>query len=335
MAGGGGTRLFPLSQKGEGRLPKQFLSVIDSETLLQKSILRVPAEYDVCVIPEEVYTGTVLEQSRQIDRQVTVISEPFGCNTAAAILYVSALALPEDGILCFIPADHEMDAEIFERLLRDAVALAEEQSKVITIGITPAGPETNYGYIKTLEGDGGISLPVEQFVEKPDLEKAREYIADGGYYWNAGIFAAKASVFIDNARKQCPRILEPLLEAADQQSPMTQKKAYEFIKEQRLNKSIDYALMEKIADEMLLVPAPSELDWNDLGNFEALQRYMVPDARDNRAFSETEVHFDGSDSVSVCNYTDNPVFIREMDHVLVVVTDQGILIRPKSTGSNE
>ncbi len=328
MAGGGGTRLYPLSQTEEGKLPKQFLSVIKGPTLLQKAIARIPEAYDVTVIPEERYGKTVLLQAKAIDRSVELIEEPFGCNTAAAILYTAALQEDSQRVLCFIPADHEMDTAVFRDLLARAVTTAEKEDRMVTIGIQPTKPETNYGYIKIANDQEERTVcEVERFVEKPDKEKATAYLADGGYYWNAGIFAAKASVFIESAKAVCPDLLNPLLSAADRSDPMTQVDAYTSLKRSNLNKSIDYALLEKIADSILLIPAPVELLWNDLGNWESLRTYMDIDSNDNAEF-DNSVTFEASNSVTVCNYTDLPVVVRGIEKMLVVVTDQGILVRP-------
>ncbi len=328
MAGGGGTRLYPLSQTEEGKLPKQFLSVIKGNTLLQKAIARISESYDVVVIPEERYSKVVIEQAEAISRSVELIDEPFGCNTAAAILYTAALQQDPQRVLCFIPADHEMDTDVFRELIDRAVAVAEKEDRMVTLGIKPTKPETNYGYIKIVEGQSDKSTcEVERFVEKPDSKRAAAYLEDGGYYWNAGIFAAKASVFIESAQAVCPDILAPLLKAADPSDPMTQTDAYTSLKSQKLNKSIDYALMEKIADSILLIPAPVELLWNDLGNWESLRAYMSLDESENAVF-EDNVTFENSHGMTVCNYTDLPVVVKGMEKVLVVVTDQGVLIRP-------
>ncbi len=337
MAGGGGTRLFPLSRTDGGRLPKQFLSVIKGETLLQKTIRRIPESFRLMVIPEARYVEAVGAQAEQLGREITVLDEPFGCNTAAAILYTAAMSYfteglehPEDQVLCFIPADHEMDSALFGRLITQAADSAAQTDRVVTIGISPTKPETNYGYIKVRDGSSGKDglFEVDRFVEKPDRETAVSYLAEGGYYWNAGIFAAKASVFVDAARSACPEILAPLLEAADPGSPMTQTEAYTRIKQAGLNKSIDYALMERIAESILLIPAPRELAWNDLGNWESLTPYMEADGEGNHWFSGSPVELQDCSGAMVCNYTEEPVVIKGMRDVVVVVTDQGVLIRP-------
>ncbi len=325
--------MFPLSQTSGGKLPKQFLAVIDDKTLLQKTIIRIPASYDVTVVAESQYHDVVMEQAQKAGREVTVITEPFGCNTAAAVLYTSAYeayvrSSPET-VLCFVPADHEMHTDAFQRLLATAVKLAGTQDRVITIGITPTGAETNYGYIKVGKKKIESGFSIEQFVEKPNHRTAVNYIQNGGYYWNAGIFVAKASVFLKNAQQYCPKTLTPLLRAVDTSDAMTQEDAYRQIKRERLNISFDYAVIEKIADSMILIPAPEDLSWNDLGNWEALERYMDNDDAQNSTFSENDATFTACNHVSVCNYTNIPVFIRDMSNLVVVVTNQGILIRPR------
>lgn len=339
MAGGGGTRLFPLSQTEEGKLPKQFLAVVKGDTLLQKAIKRVPESFGITVIPESRYASTVVEQAAEIGRDVSVIAEPFGCNTAAAILYASAheaytLSHPET-ILCFIPADHEMDSDVFAGLLERAVRQASERDCVVTIGIEPTRAETNYGYIRAADSDGTGSsqvLSVKEFVEKPDHETAVSYLDHGGYFWNAGIFVARARVLLDKAGIHCPGIVNPIIRACTDGDPMTQESAYREIKKNRLNISIDYALMEKIADSMVLVPAPEELEWNDLGNWESLERYMVTDEQGNAVFDTDLASFSDSQQMTVCNYTEIPVFIKGCEQLLIVITEHGILIRPRDRG---
>lgn len=332
MAGGGGTRLFPLSQTKDGLLPKQFLSVIPGPTLLQRAIGRIPKECSVTVIPESRYTEEVLRQARECGRPVTCIDEPFGCNTAVAVLYTAALQLFEPGgrkgVLCFIPADHEMDDSVFAPLLLRACEAAGREDCIVTLGIRPDSPQTQYGYIQS-EGLEGSLLPVKRFVEKPDLATAMAYLEEGSYWWNAGMFASRAEVFVQKAMEHCPQIMEILLEAADPSTSMSQEEAYTLLRQKGLNKSIDYALMEHVASDMLLVPTPAELRWNDLGNFESLGRYMSADGEENLRFETTEVTSKECRGTMVCNYTSLPVFLEQMEDVLVVVTEHGVLVRKK------
>ena len=336
LAGGGGTRLKPLSQTGRGKLPKQFLKVIGKRTLLQEAILRIPGNYEIGVIPEKRYSEEVYRQAAAIDKSVTVIEEPYGVNTAAAILLAAlfeAEAFHNPGrVLCFLPADHRMNGVEFKRLVRHAVSLAESSDCVVTIGIEPDRPETNYGYIQAEKPDGSAvpAYSVRQFVEKPDLSTAEMYLADGGYYWNAGIFIARAEVLLEKAAIHCSNILDPIRKAVALDCPESVSDAYHVIKASGWNLSIDYALMEHISDSMILVPAPGDLEWNDLGNWESLVRYMQTDSDGNASFGDEDDVIVDSQHVMVCNYTDLPLRVEGCSDLLVVATDNGILIRRRA-----
>ncbi len=335
MAGGSGTRLRPLSQTGKGQLPKQFLKIVGDVTLLQEAIKRIPTELDVGIIPEKRYTEETYRQAAEIGRQVTVLEEPFGCNTAAAILYAALFEYKAqhnaEKVLCFLPADHKMDEEIFKELLDRAIAVADETGQIVTIGIKPEIAETGYGYIQAGNHmDGTLAAyQVERFVEKPDKETAEMYVRDGNYFWNAGIFIAKTEVLIKAAEKHCPEIYQPIADAVFMKSTATISDAYREIKKSGWNISIDYALMEKIASQIALIPAPAELGWNDLGNWESLYRYMEIDAEGNAFFPGIPGEFSDSSNVMLCNYTNLPVRIENCSDLLIISTENGILIRKK------
>ena len=343
MAGGGGTRLAPLSLTGEGKLPKQFLRVVGEDTLLQEAMLRIPAPMDICVIPEKRYSEEVYSQADEIKRNITVLEEPFGCNTATAVIYAAlyeaeSLSDPER-LLCFIPADHRMDMPLFRQLIQQAGAIAASEDVVVTIGIEPDHPETQYGYIRVsrpLPNEAGSFGPVsphqvERFVEKPDRDTAKLYLEAGGYYWNAGIFVVRARVLLEKAARFCGPILAHLRAALDPDGIDTINDAYTMIKREKWNISIDYALMERIPDEIVLLPAPTELAWNDLGNWESLNRYMVRDTEGNSRFSEDGGDiFKDCEDVMVCNYTKLPVRVEGCEDLLVVITENGILVRKRA-----
>ncbi|MBL7006078.1 MAG: mannose-1-phosphate guanylyltransferase [Spirochaetia bacterium] len=335
LAGGAGTRLRPLSQTGKGQFPKQFLKLVGDTALLQEAIDRIPADMDVGIIPEKRYTEEVYRQAAEIGRRVNVLEEPFGCNTAAAILYAALFehkALHNtERVLCFLPADHKMDKDVFRDLLDHAINVAAETGQVVTIGIKPDRAETNYGYIQAgnhMEGTLA-TYQVKGFVEKPDKDTAEVYLRDGNYFWNAGIFIARTSVLIEAAEKHCPEILRPISEAVMMKSAVTIADAYRKIKESGWNISIDYALMERIASQMTLIPAPKELAWNDLGNWESLNNYLETDTMGNTFFPGNPGEFNESSNVMLCNYTTIPVRVENCSDILVVATENGILIRKK------
>ena len=280
MAGGSGSRLWPLSRK---LMPKQFLKVASDHTMIQETVLRLKGldtQAPLCICNEE-HRFVVAEQMREIDALGQIILEPVGRNTAPAIA-LAALSLIEQGddaIMLVLAADHiiENQAE-FQKVIKESVLLAES-GKLVTFGIVPSHAETGYGYIKAGErgdylGESGeleatsAGFMVNSFVEKPDLETAEAYLASGEYYWNSGMFMFKASRYIDELKKHRPDIL-----AACQQALTNTTADLDFIRVDKEafaacpDDSIDYAVMEK-TDSAVVVPL--DANWNDIGSFSAI-----------------------------------------------------------------
>jgi len=336
MAGGSGTRLAPLSLTTPGNLPKQFLSLVGQDTLLQKAITRIPEKTAITIVPELKYEKEVLKQAQDINITVTSLSEPFGCNTAPAILLSAYYALNnganEDTVLFFMPADHLMNDDTFRETFEKAITIAERSEKIVTIGIKPERPETGYGYIltdKDKNKDLRIEneLPVLQFVEKPDLATAEKYVKSGDYYWNAGIFAFKVKTILQAMENDAPEIFSVLSEIKDNLTIDNISRQYTKIKEAEANISIDYAVMEKEASNMLLIPADTSLEWNDVGNWVSLEKYLNKDEHDNH-FSD-HIDFIDSGHNTVLNYLDISITLNHCTSILVVATKNGILICPK------
>ena len=209
LSGGSGTRLWPLSRKLH---PKQLLPLINDTSLLQDTINRCTSCSSIdraIVICNEEYRFMVAEQvqNSQIDK-VDIILEPFGRNTAPAIALAAMNLIKEDPVMLVLPADHDIKNI---KAFIESVAIGEEQSikgNMVTFGIVPNKPETGYGYIKAgaPEGDRSTCYQVEKFIEKPDEKTAKQYIKDGGYYWNSGMFMFKASVYLDALKQHAPEI---------------------------------------------------------------------------------------------------------------------------------
>lgn len=322
LAGGSGTRLAPLSLTTPGKLPKQFLSLVGDKTMLQEAADKIPAGNKVIVIPEEKYSQTV---AKQLGNNAQILAEPFGCNTAPAIGLAALYALKEtndpETVLFFMPADHIMDKTAFQKYFKIATETATQTDKIITIGIKPTRPETGYGYIKVAEKHNEKAYRVNSFVEKPNLETAKKYIATGGYYWNAGIFSMKIKTILAALQKDAPFIYEQLtaqpalLKKEGEQVVLANNgaeliKAYKKIKEAKQNISIDYAVMEKEAGNLLLIEAGEDLEWNDVGGWVALAKYIKPDNQNNL----------------ILNYLSLEIKLENCHDLLVVTSNNGILI---------
>src|SRR4249919_3321561 len=258
LSGGSGTRLWPLSRESH---PKQFLPLVGDRSLLQQTWLRLrglPGADAPLVVANEEHRFMVAEQLRQSGATpAALILEPVGRNTAPAIAVAAlqAQAGGADPVLLVLPSDHVIQDE---QGFRDAVMAAlpaAEAGKLVTFGIVPTAPETGYGYIKAAPGEG--LRAVERFVEKPDAATAQAYVADGGYFWNSGMFAFKASRYIEELQRNRPEMMAAAREALAKATPDA-----DFL---RLDKaafsaspsdSIDYAVMER-TDAAAVLPIES------------------------------------------------------------------------------
>jgi mannose-1-phosphate guanylyltransferase/mannose-6-phosphate isomerase len=338
LAGGRGTRLAPLSLTFGNNLPKQFLTFVKKRTMLQEAVNRIPAEAAQLIVPEEQYREEVL---RQTENKVDLIAEPFGCNTTAAIglaaMYALSKGYAEKTVLFVLPADHYMDTRLFRKYFDTAVTAAAK-GKIVTIGITPDRPETGYGYIKANKKlqhffEKQHLYEVVEFVEKPKLEIAQQYLDSKDYFWNAGMFAFTIKTILAALEKNAPVVHKSLQDIRNNlgtpQESETIKREYEAIRNAGQNISIDYSVMEKEAKNILLLPADTKLDWNDVGGWIALERYCKADEAKNRAFNKVE--FQNSSNVFALNYrAEQLVHAENLQDMLLVNTNNGVLICPKT-----
>jgi mannose-1-phosphate guanylyltransferase/mannose-6-phosphate isomerase len=214
LSGGAGTRLWPVSVS---MYPKQLLPLVDGKTtMLQDTVKRLqgaPAVAEQCmVVCNETHRFLVAEQLRAIDQPAQIVLEPEGRNTAPAAALAAFLAAETDDLLLIMPADHVIrDVAAFQAAVGKGVEAAEH-GKLVTFGIVPTGPETGYGYIKAVP-NGDAAVAVEAFVEKPDLETAKQYVAGGEHFWNSGMFLFSARAFLRDLSKIAPKIHEKVLKS--------------------------------------------------------------------------------------------------------------------------
>ena len=287
MAGGSGTRLWPLSRAAH---PKQFLALHGEDTMLQATFKRLDGldiQSSVTICNEE-HRFFVAEQLREIDKLDSIILEPVGRNTAPAIA-LAALSLPEgqDPLLLVLAADHVIQDEVaFIKTVMNAIPLAEA-GKLVTFGIVAHEPNTGYGYIKKGQPQWP-GFAVDAFVEKPSIEVAEEYLASGDYLWNSGMFLFKASHYLKELELHRPDIYE-----ACQISMKDITKDYDFL---RINEtafdacpsdSIDYAVMEKTADAVVV---PMDAGWSDIGSWSSLWDISEKDGEGNSTLGDVMLH---------------------------------------------
>jgi len=271
LAGGGGTRLWPLSRP---ECPKPFLRLLGEETLIQRTVARLAPlvePRDVYVVVDRRHVGLVAEQLPAIP-SANVIGEPIGRNTAAAIaLAAEVIARPDDEVMLVLPADAHIADETGFRAALAAAAEVARGGSLVTLGVTPDGPETGYGYVLSKpparEVLGHPVFSVERFLEKPTKERAVELLATGLASWNAGIFAWTRATIRDRLARHAPDILEPIRAIAANGTPDDLDNAYPSIRAT----SIDYAVMEPASLEGAVAVVPMSVGWSDLGSWAALR----------------------------------------------------------------
>jgi mannose-1-phosphate guanylyltransferase/mannose-6-phosphate isomerase len=330
MAGGSGTRLWPLSRAG---FPKQFLSLGSDDSLFQQAVARLMGlgAADIAVeapliVGNAEHRFLTLEQLREKGVEpAAVILEPIGRNTAPA-LTLAALAAREGGadpVLVVSPADQTVtDQGAFNAALQEAVRGAADGAIVI-LGITPTSPETAYGYIRSTPADG--LQKVAQFVEKPDAATAARYLAEGGYTWNSGMFVLRASVWLKALEQFRPDILAATRAAWDGRTPDER-----FIRPTREaflavpSESVDYAVMERCpgsAFDIRMVPL--DAGWNDLGAWDAVWQVAAKDAAGNSSVGD--VMFEDSRNTLV-HASGRLVTALGVDNIVIVETADAVLV---------
>ncbi len=325
MAGGSGTRLWPLSRAG---FPKQFLVLSGNTSLFQQAATRLQglddadtAVADPLIVGNEEHRFLVLDQLREIKAEPSaVLLEPVGRNTAPAVTLAALHALDAGGdpVLVVTSADQTVtDGAAFTAALKGAVRMAAEGAIAI-LGVTPDRPETGYGYIRA---DGA---KVAQFVEKPDQATAEKYLAAGGYYWNAGMFVLKASVWMAALERFRPDIASTCRTAWDART--TDAK---FVRPSKAefaavpSESVDYAVMEKCPGALDIRMQPLAAGWNDLGAWEAVWQVAEKDAAGNASVGDAII----SDSRNtLVHATSRLVSVVGLDDVVVVETPDAILV---------
>ena len=366
LSGGSGTRLWPLSRTLR---PKQFLEVTGHGTLFQQTLQRLKGLHPAgpIVVANQDHRFLAGEQCREVGlTPQAIILEPVGRNTAPAIAIAAlaaqaaaaagAAAAPgsasangaassHDPILLVLPSDHVIDqVPAFEAAMRVGLAAAES-GKLVTFGIVPTHPETGYGYVKSAtKPAAGTAAPVARFVEKPKLEVAEEYLREGSYLWNSGMFMFKASVFLAELSRHAPAMAR-----ACGLAWKDAKKDFEFVRLEAASfgacpsDSIDYAVMEK-TDQAVVVPL--DAGWSDVGAWPAVRDLQPQDAQGNATKGDvmledvqnSYVYADGR-LVTLLG-VDNLIVVETSDAVLVAHRDRAqdvkrVVDRLKADGRNE
>ena len=323
MAGGSGTRLWPLSRAAH---PKQFLRLHGEDTMLQATVKRlsgldIQASITIC---NEEHRFFVAEQLREIDKLGSIILEPVGRNTAPAIA-LAALTAKDDPLLLVLAADHVIqDEDAFREAVIRAIPLAEA-GKLVTFGIVPTQPHTGYGYIKRGK-DIGEGFEVDAFVEKPSSDVAQDYFSSGDHYWNSGMFLFRASTYLEELKKFRPDILEQC-----QGSVMDVKTDLDFLRidkdmfESCPAESVDYAVMEKTSHAVVV---PMDAGWSDIGSWSSLWDISEKDGEGNSTHGDVILHNTRNSYVRSDNKL---VAVIGVDDLVVVSSKDALMVAHKDS----
>lgn len=325
MAGGVGSRFWPMST---AEMPKQFIDVLGiGKSMIQMTVERfdgvIPQE-NVWVVTSQRYKNIVMEQLPMVP-ETQILLEPCMRNTAPCIEYVSRkiYARYPDANLVFSPADHiVMDVPEFKRVISESLRFTSNRAAILTLGMMPSRPETGYGYIKARDNENDTIKKVEAFKEKPDINTAKAYLQDGGYYWNAGIFVWNVKMVVDTIASLVPDLhavfdrITPSFYTDNEQDMVN-----EYFPTCP-NISIDYAVMEK-ADEVYVYPA--SFGWSDLGTWGSLYTYLPLDASNNAVVGQ-EVKMIDCNNCVVHTPMEKKVVIQGLNGYIVAESRNTLLI---------
>ncbi|OGI36864.1 MAG: hypothetical protein A2407_01845 [Candidatus Moranbacteria bacterium RIFOXYC1_FULL_44_8] len=333
MAGGRGTRLWPMSRQG---MPKQFQKLVSEKTMLQDTFERlrnIVESTDIFVSTNKEYVEIVKKQLPKMPAE-NVIAEPVGRNTAPCIALSAAIISAKNGneTIGFFPADHFIkNPEGLLKAIQEGEKILEKYpANLLTFGISPTAPETGYGYIEKgelLEKIDSVEFfKAKRFVEKPDLETAQEYLDSGDFFWNSGMFLFKTDTIIERFRAYVPDIYERLVKIKN----VVGKPDFEKILEEefpRMDKiSIDYAVME---NEPNVIVIPISIDWSDVGSWTALKDTLIGNNKEHLVKIKGE-HLDFNSENLLVYGDDKLVVTIGAKDLIIVDTPDAILIADRN-----
>ena len=316
MAGGGGTRFWPLSRADK---PKQFLNLSGKNTMVVDTanrLSKVADRDDIFVVTNAKTADATIEQTKGILRPDHILGEPAARNTAACIGYAAMEITKkyEDGIMVIVPSDHFIkNEEQFALVLSKAIYTAEETDRLVTVGIKPTFPSTGYGYIKYNADTDGIAKEVEEFVEKPDLETASEYVDSGEYAWNSGMFIWKASTILKYFERLLPDIYRCLVKIGEAMGTEREQVVLEEVYPEIPKISIDYGIMERADNVMML---EGDFGWNDVGSFDAFDQIHERDENGNVVMADS----------CIINSKDNVLYSTQEGHLIATLGVDDLVI---------
>lgn len=327
MAGGKGTRLWPVSRIGK---PKQFQCLTGDKTMLQETYLRLRQIAE----PEDIFIATNKEYVGEVEREIlefpkeNILAEPVGRNTAPSIALAAAVvaAGDENEIMGVFPADHfiENPEALLNAIQKGKEFLEKNDQYLLTFGITPTAPETGYGYIKkdgALEKIDGVEISkADKFVEKPNYETAQKYLEAGDYLWNSGMFLWKTKTIIEKFKAYVPDDYNRLMKIKDSVKNGNFAEVLEKEFPEMDKNSIDYAILENEPDVAVI---PLDMPWSDVGSWTALKDTLISNNKENFVRGE-HINFD-SENLLVYG-SDKLITTIGVKDLIIVDTADAILI---------
>jgi len=327
MAGGGGTRFWPLSRH---RRPKQLLNLSGKDQMINETIDRLAG---ICQKKNTFIVTNVDQVSGMRAATITritpdhILEEPCARNTAACIGYAAVEILEKygDGIMCIFPSDHFIkDDTEFTRVLKQAIKVADEENCLVTLGITPTYPSTGYGYIKFDKEEDALARQVLEFKEKPELSVAEEYVKSGDYAWNSGMFVWKASVIMEHFKELLPEVYSCLTELRSALKTPDEKDKIAEIYPGIPAISIDYGIMEKSSDVKVI---SADFGWNDVGSWDNLGVLQEED-QDGNVFAGNHIAIDTKGCIT---YSKKRLIATcGVEDLIIVETDDAVMVCDKS-----
>ena len=334
MAGGTGVRFWPISRAAK---PKQFLDVVGTgKTFIQSTyerFLKVVPKENILIVTGDRYRDIVMEQFPDLDSK-NLLLEPYSRNTAPCIAYATYALLKRDPLakVVMTPSDHIIEnEELFVETIRNAFDSIEENEVLMTLGVLPTRPDTNYGYVQAYGGSDVYKsekpMQVKTFTEKPDKELAKVLISTGEFFWNAGIFLWKAETIRKEMEKYLPEVTGLFRGWENALGTVVEKEFIARAYTDCLNISIDYGVMEK-TDKAWVYPV--RFGWSDVGTWESLYNTMPEkDQFGNAASAEKTLVENTSDTLVVSQENKKLIAIKGLDDYIVVDTDDVLVICPK------
>ena len=331
MAGGKGTRLWPLSKEAK---PKQFISLLNGKSLFEQTLSRIDQlpkvvnfihKQNIITVTSPEYKDLSEKQYNKMGIAPNLVIEPEGRNTGPCIFLglcdLLAKGSKKDEVVVILAADHHISREqAFLNDMSNAIDFATKNDALVTIGIRPTSPHTGYGYLETIGSDGSDQiLKVQKFKEKPNEKTAIEYIGSGRYFWNAGMFVGTIKSFIDEFEKHAPGYYQKMNSLV---SALKKEENFDSVYSTLEATSIDYAVMEK-SDSIFMVP--SSFDWSDLGDYSSLQKALETDNTNNNVHLENNEVIEMESSHCLTSIKGKKVILLGLEDIALIEKDNVIM----------